>query len=95
MFAFKAPGKAQRHRLLIFARHALEDGLARFAIADFQGVHDARANFSIYHNAIHQREDRLLEVQLQQRFGRRKLHRVAVLVEAIETLLAQLEETFF
>ena len=42
--------------------------------------------------AIDQREDRLVEIDVEERLGRGKFEDAAVLIEAIEALLAQLEQ---
>ena len=57
-----------------FARDDLEDDLAGFAIADLGGVDDARARCpGETSDAIDEHEDRLREVDFEQRLGRGEL----------------------
>ena len=50
-------------------RKGEELNLAGLAIAGFDGVHQARADFGAERDAIGEDEDRLREVEFEQRFG--------------------------
>ena len=69
---------------VLIARHDFVDDFAGLAIADLGGVHDARARFGGYGNAIDEHEDRLREVDLEQRLGRGELEDAVLLIEAVE-----------
>ena len=92
VLAFEALGKTQPLRRLVVARGGLENDFAGFAIADLDGVHDAGAGVGSNHQAVDQQEDRLAEIDVEQRLGRGEFEDLAVLVEAVEAALAQFEE---
>ena len=77
------------------ARGSLKDNLAGFAIADFDGVHDAGAGLRSYAQAVHQQKDRLAEIDIEQRLGRGEFKDLTVLIKAIETALAKRGKTRF
>ncbi len=74
------------------AAGALEMHLARLAIADLDGVHKSLVQIGADRNAVHQDEQRLREVDVEQRLGRGELERPAALKQPVEALLAQLEQ---
>ena len=52
---------------------ALEDHFAGFAIADLDGIHQPLVQVRPDRDAVHQHEQRLREIDIQQRFRRREL----------------------
>ena len=71
---------------------ALEDELAGLAVADLDGVDEALMQVGADGETVHQEKDGLREIDVEQRFRRGELENLAVLEEAIEALLAELEE---
>ena len=71
---------------------ALEDHFAGFAIADLDGIDQALVQVRPDGQAVHQHEDGLREIDIQQRFGRGEFEDAAALEEPVEALLAQFEE---
>ena len=70
-----------------------EDGFAvAFAIADFDGVDEAGARFGIDGQAIDDDPDWLREVDVEKRFGRREFVKAAVLIEAVEAALLDVDQ---
>src|ERR1700683_4415819 len=81
-------------RVLIAAANDLVQNFAGFAVADFGGVDDAGSRIGGDRDAVHEDVNRQREVDFEQRFGRRKLVDGPVLIKAVETTLAQIEEAF-
>ena len=71
---------------------AFEDHFARFAVADLDGVDQALVQVRADRDAVHQHEQRLGEIDIEQRFRRGEFEQAAVLKQAVEALLAQVEE---
>src|SRR5579859_5083673 len=66
----------------------LQDGFAvALAIANFDGVREARAGFGIHGEAIDENVDGLREIHVEQRFGRGEFMDAAVLIKAVEAAL--------
>ena len=84
--------EALRWLPVIVTRNNFVNDLAGFAIADLGGIDDARRGFRGDSNAIDQHEDRLREVDLEQRLGRGKLEDAVLLIEAVEATRAQVGE---
>ena len=63
-----------------------------FAIANFDGIDEASARFGIDGQAIDHDPDWLREIDVEQSFGRRKLVQAAVLVEAVEAALLNVDQ---
>ena len=95
LLALKALGKPQLLRRLIVTWGGLKDDLTGFAIADFDGIHDTGASVRSYDQPVHQEEHRLAEIDVEQGLGRGEFEDLAVLVEAVETALAQTGEARF
>ena len=90
--------KAQPPALLwpvFLARSLLEDHLARLAIGDLHGVHDARAVLRADHDAVQKHEHRQRKVQIEQRLRRRELEDLALLPEPVEAAGAQFGKRAF
>ena len=63
---------------------------ASFAVADFDGVNQARARLRGNRKPVHEDAYRLSEVQVEERFRRGEFEHSAVLVETVEAALLQL-----
>ena len=74
------------------AARGLKDHLARLAITDLEGVDQPLPDVRGDRNAIDQHVNRLREIDVQQRFRRGKLEDAAALIQAIEALLAKIEQ---
>ena len=70
----------------------MKNDLAGLGVAGFHSVHDALTLIGTGHQAVGEHEDRLIEIDIEQRFGRRKLEQAAVLKKPIEAFLAEIEE---
>ena len=55
-------------------------------------ITDPSAGVRRNHQTIHQHEDRLAEIDVQQRLGCRKFEYLGLLVEPVEALLAKVEQ---
>ncbi len=97
-FAFEALAEGEALGGLrggVFAGGEFQDGFAAaFAVADFDGVHQARADRGIESQTIHDDVDGLREIQIEQRFRRREFVGAAGLIEAIEAALLQAAREF-
>ena len=71
---------------------AFEDYFTSLAITDFDRIDQALMQAGADRDAIHQHQDRLAEIDIEQRLGRRKLENPARLKQPCEAFLAQLEE---
>ncbi len=94
-FALETLGETEPSRRLTVTRGGLKDDLAGLAIADFDGVHDAGAGVRGSDHSVHQQEDRLAEIDVEQRLWRGEFEDLVVLIEAVETALAQCGKTRF
>ncbi len=74
------------------ARRGFKNNLARFPIANLDGIDDARALLGGDNQPIHQPKDRFGKVDIKQRFGSRKLEDLPLLKEPVEAAFAQVEE---
>jgi hypothetical protein len=93
--AFEALREAQSLRGLFVTRCGLEDHLAGFPIRDLHAVHDPPALVWRHHNAVHQGEQRLVEVNVQQRLRAGELEDAGVLIKAVKAAIAQFREPHF
>ena len=95
-FAFEA--LVENHALRFFVwsiRNEFQDGFAAaFAVANFDGVHQARADFWRERETVDQHINRLGEIHVEQIFRRGEFENTAGLVEAIEAALAQADQRF-
>ena len=92
MLALEALRETEPLRGLSVARSGLEDDFAGFAIADLDGVHDAGAGSRRRPPGDRPAEIQAGEIDVEQRFRGGEFEDLAVLVEAVEAALAQLEE---
>src|SRR5579863_558076 len=89
--AFETVRKAHPFHRLLLARGSLENNLARFAIADFDRIHNPCPRLPRNHQAIHQQKNRLREINVEQRFWSRELEDLALLIKPVEASGAQIE----
>ena len=75
-----------------FANGALENHFTSFAITDLDRVDQALVQFRADRDAVHQHENGLAEIDIEQRFRRRELEHPPGLKQPREALLAQFEE---
>src|ERR1700693_1816619 len=92
LFAGELLVKRQRGRRWVLRRGFLKDYFATFAIADFGGVDNSLMQVGGDDEAIHQYKNGLREVDIEQRFRRGELEHPAILIEAVETFLAQFKQ---
>ena len=86
--ALKTLVEAQRRG----AGRALEDHFAGLAVTDLDRVHQPLVQFRPDRQAVHQHEQRLAEVDIQQRFRSREFEQTPALEQPVEALLAQFEQ---
>ena len=79
-------------RSSLVAGCALEDQFAGLAVADLDGVDEALMHVGPDGQTVDQEEDGLREIDVEERLGGGEFENLAVLEEAIEALLAELEE---
>ena len=75
-----------------FAGRAFEDYFAGLAVADLDGVDQALVQFRPNRQPVHQHEDGLGEVDIQQRLRSGELEDAAALEQPVEALLSQFEK---
>jgi hypothetical protein len=65
--------RCKNRRIIRKPRDLFKNHFAGFAIRNLRGVGDARADFRRHHKPVNQDENRLREIQVEQRFRRGEL----------------------
>src|SRR5260370_31445077 len=92
MLACKLFAEKKGGRRWVVGSGLLEDYFPAFAVADFGGVDQTLMQMGRDYETVHQCEDWLGEIDIEQGFRGRELEDLSVLIETGETLFAELEE---